>query len=65
VSEARQLDADGRCCGRKPLAYKRRHSRFCQQCHRSYDIDTGRQIENWAWKPAGDGFERVLIGAER
>ena len=49
------LDELGRCCGRKPLVYKRpSHSFFCHRCNRSYDA-TGRQIQNWAYSldPSG------------
>ena len=50
------LDAKGRCCGRKPMVYKSRTStstgphRYCPRCDRAYDLETGEQIENWAWK---------------
>ena len=50
-----QLDDKGRCCGAKPMIYKRPHPpssvapyRFCPRCDRAYDMD-GQQIENWAW----------------
>lgn len=47
---AGRLDAKGRCCGRKPLVYKRPiHHLFCFRCDRDYD-PTGQQIENWAFK---------------
>lgn len=56
------LDDKGRCCGRKPLVYKRSPStgeppqRFCCRCDRAYNIETGEQIDNWAWKKDGDVF---------
>ena len=55
------LDEKGRCCGRKPFVYKSRWStaegpcRFCGRCCRSYDINTGQQIQNWAWRQKEDG----------
>jgi len=46
-----QLDSKGRCCGRKPLVYKRPVPRlFCVRCNREFDPTTGGQVENWAWK---------------
>jgi hypothetical protein len=43
------LDGKGRCCGRKPIQYKRpTPHQFCPRCNRAYDED-GLQIENWAW----------------
>jgi hypothetical protein len=48
------LDDKGRCCGRKPLVYKRasgpRHPAglFCCRCDRSYTAD-GEPQANWAW----------------
>lgn len=51
------LDEKGRCCGRKPLVYKRpTHYLFCFRCHRYFDPDTRRQIPNWAWRLRGDGM---------
>lgn len=53
-----KLDEKGRCCGRKPLTYKRPQPHFfCFRCSRSYDID-GNQIENWAWEKDGEDFKR-------
>ena len=43
------LDEKGRCCGLKPLVYKRDRRRFCHRCDREFDIDTGEQVSNWAW----------------
>ena len=48
---AAKLDDKGRCCGRKPLVYKRFPAhKFCSRCDRAYDLNTGEQISNWAWK---------------
>lgn len=54
-TEPARLDDRGRCCGRKPIDYKGRWHRegphrFCCRCCRSYNRDTGIQIDNWAWK---------------
>lgn len=50
------LDANGRCCGRKPIDYKggawnspKQPEKFCPRCNRAYDRVTGSQIENWAF----------------
>ena len=49
------LDEKGRCCGRKPIVYLGRYTtpegpqKFCPRCDRSYDLETDKQIENWAW----------------
>lgn len=54
IGEERGLDIKGRCCGRKPLLYKRAAGPthpagyFCPRCNRSYDME-GNQQENWAW----------------
>lgn len=43
------LDDKGRCCGRKPLVYKRPdHHLFCTRCDREFDR-LGNQRPNWAW----------------
>lgn len=50
------LDEKGRCCGRKPMVYKSGiyspggPQRYCPRCDRAYDLETGEQISNWAWK---------------
>lgn len=56
------IDAKGRCCGRKPLHYKRgltttlrRPQLFCCRCNAAYDPETREQIANWAWKPNEHG----------
>lgn len=43
------LDEKGRCCGRKPIAYKRPTHLFCDRCDKRYSPE-GQQVENWAWK---------------
>lgn len=60
---ARQLDHDGRCCGRKPKLYKTRRGmqavpdphHFCVRCDAEYALD-GTQRSNWAWQATGDGW---------
>jgi hypothetical protein len=61
----KELDEKGRCCGRKPLLYKRstdpyykRPHYFCCRCDASFDAETKEQIANWAYEktPSG-GFE--------
>lgn len=48
------LDDKGRCCGRKPLVYKRADGPsypaglYCDRCSRCYTHD-GSPQENWAW----------------
>lgn len=56
MSEPRKsLDKLGRCCGRKPLVYKRYPShKFCCRCNASFDPETGRQIANWAFDLLSD-----------
>lgn len=56
ISPARKLDDKGRCCGRKPLVYKRERKRFCPHCNRAYGLETGDQIPNWAWLAVEGGF---------
>ena len=52
----RRLDDLGRCCGRKPIAYKRpAHRLFCYRCCAEYAPD-GTQRPNWAWRATQDGF---------
>lgn len=50
------LDDKGRCCGRKPIVYKRRSLKFCPRCDRAYHILSGLQIGNWAWREVDGGF---------
>lgn len=56
IMAPRTLDDKGRCCGRKPIVYKRPPHLFCPRCRASIDPSTGRQIPNWAWYEAGAGF---------
>jgi hypothetical protein len=67
-----QLDAKGRCCGRKPIFYKGGSWRsplsapmhFCCDCNREYGPD-GQQRDNWAWKKDNAGnFQSVLKRAQ-
>jgi len=61
------IDEKGRCCGRKPLVYKRHPAhRFCVRCDRAYDLDEPEQVENWAWKKDATGtFVTTLSGKSR
>ena len=43
------LDGKGRCCGRKPIRYKRTGRLFCWRCDREYSI-AGEQLESFAWE---------------
>lgn len=54
-----KLDDKGRCCGRKPLVYKRPVTHlFCFRCDREFGED-GEQRDNWAWRRNAAGeFER-------
>lgn len=49
VVAARSLDEKGRCCGRKPISYKRPPRLFCDRCHAAFSPETGRQVPNWAY----------------
>ena len=65
VMPAKKLDVEGRCCGRKPLVYKRDGGphRFCVRCDAAYDLDgPGEQIVNWAYRAAPGGFVSTLSG---
>ena len=48
AAPAQSLDERGRCCGRKPIPYKRPLRYFCPRCDRRYGPD-GLQQSNWAW----------------
>ncbi len=54
-----KLDSKGRCCGHNPEVYKRGAKRFCNRCLRDFDIATGEQVENWAWKVIRGEWIRV------
>ena len=45
-----KLDEHGRCCGRKPLVYKRRKMLFCARCDAEFNEETLEQQPNWAWQ---------------
>lgn len=51
------LDQRGRCCGRKPLTYRRPAPGylFCDRCDASFTLD-GKQQPNWAWLAVPGGF---------
>lgn len=51
-----RLDNKGRCCGRKPIEYKRYggHHLFCHRCDREYNPLTGIQQANWAYDEEGN-----------
>ncbi len=55
ISEAKALDDKGRCCGRKPLVYKRAAHYFCDRCDRAFSFTSGKQIQNWAYLLREDG----------
>ena len=41
----KRLDSNGRCCGRKPLKYKRPHVYlFCDRCGACFDPWTGVEV---------------------
>jgi hypothetical protein len=53
---------DFRCCGRKPLHYKRgltttlkRPQLYCTRCDAAYDPTTKAQLENWAYRRDDSG----------
>ena len=54
-----KLDDKGRCCGRKPIRYKRKGTLFCSRCDREYSIETGEQVESFAWKRVSWGWRQV------
>lgn len=49
------LDAKGRCCGRKPLVYKRDATLFCHRCSRAYTLD-GEQKPSYCFVPTVGGW---------
>ena len=51
-----KLDEKGRCCGRKPLIYKCDSMHFCCRCDRAFNLESGEQVENWAWMKRDDRF---------
>ena len=57
-----KLDTKGRCCGRKPIVYKRSQELFCSRCDRSYRLlPPHEQIENWAWRKVSGQWEERPI----
>lgn len=54
MMDATKLDERGRCCGRKPIPYKRGDAythephQFCDRCDRSYNT-SGEQISDWKY----------------
>jgi hypothetical protein len=64
VMNGKRLDELGRCCGRKPLFYKRPTDtyvpgphHFCTRCDAAFSAD-GQQIDNWAYVNTAAGFVR-------
>lgn len=56
VYPRQQIDESGRCCGRKPIAYKRPPHLFCSRCNASFDPKTGKQQSNWAFELVDGGM---------
>jgi len=56
VEPVRVLSAEGTCCNRRPLVYKRSRMRFCPRCDRQYDLVSAQQQINFHWYWAGTGF---------
>ncbi len=60
ILPAKKIDEKGRCCGKKPLEYTgKRYSqeqKFCSRCCRSFDRQSGEQIENWSYLKVDGGF---------
>ena len=54
-----KLDEKGRCCGRKPIVYKRKSVLFCPRCDRVYSIFTKEQRENYFYKFVNGDFVKV------
>lgn len=50
-----RLDSKGRCCGKKPVVYKRKGTLFCCRCDAEFDIATLEQRASWAWRECEDG----------
>jgi hypothetical protein len=59
----KQLFADRRCCGKKVMEYKCPPRLFCPRCDAAYDVETGRQIDNWAYQRRGGGFAPVGLSS--
>lgn len=54
------LDAKGRCCGRKPMVYRRTGHLFCPRCCAQFSLG-GEQQANWAWHALPDGTFRAAL----
>jgi hypothetical protein len=48
------LDEKGRCCGRKPLPYKRDGLRACLRCSRHYHLTENRMVDGWRFLANGN-----------
>ena len=59
MAAPKKIDRQGRCCGRKPIPYKRPPRLFCPRCDAAFDPATGEQIANWAYRKTDDGFDLV------
>lgn len=66
VVPPRALDSEGRCCGKRPIRYALMGGPhfFCPRCDGAYDIETGHQIQNWAWKRKHGGFVATYPNSE-
>lgn len=59
---AKRLDEQGRCCGRKPIHYKRGNSYqsgpryYCDRCDATFSVETGEQVPSWAYPLISDGL---------
>jgi hypothetical protein len=49
ITAPKTLDDKGRCCGRKPIVYKRPHHFYCDRCDAAFDPSDGKQVPNWAY----------------
>jgi hypothetical protein len=63
-----RLNEKGQCplCKRKPLVYKKNDFKYCARCGRTFDIETGEQIQRGGQyrKIAPDKFERDCFDEE-
>lgn len=55
----KKLDEKGRCCGKKPIIYKRKGYYYCPRCDRAFDINTKEQISNFWWIEEEDYFIKI------
>jgi hypothetical protein len=51
-----KLNEKGQCpvCLVKPLTYKKDNQYFCFRCNRAFSMDTGKQVNNFAYHSNGD-----------